>query len=93
MRVHRSDEKEENSIRQDFIKRFITGMNKKYNEQVNHNNWGLILVCPEDVVQEYEQNVNEVYRYKNEKIECYAEAIRDGYRLGKQFDGVNEISN
>ena len=86
VRVHRNDENADASIRQDFIRGYIMGMDKKYNEQVNHNNWGLILVCPEDVIQEYDRNVNEVYRYRNEKIECYTKAIIDGYNMGEKFD-------
>jgi hypothetical protein len=74
-------------IRNEFIWGFITGLQDKFKEQVEKNNWGLVLVTDALVVQAYEDKG--LRRASSGGIRPNfsgdAEARSEGYKHGQNF--------
>lgn len=78
-------------VRNDYIKGFLSGLEDKFKEQVEENNWGLILVKDEAVV-EYTNKMN-FRKGTASKITTagMSEATKAGYKQGKQFSSPKKM--
>lgn len=73
-------------IKNNYIKGFLKGLNDKFIEQVERNNWGLILVKDNAVTKIYEQkNLKKGLRTKIQ-IRHDEQDWNEGYRRGKDFN-------
>lgn len=78
------------AVRNDYIVGFLNGLRERFKEQVKQNDWGLVVVAGEEVVQKYEQmnivkgSSSSVNRSNN------PEAIAAGYDDGKSMDTNNK---
>lgn len=87
-RQYRKAGKSTDGISQDYAAGFISGLNDKYNEQVEKNGWALVLVKDALVVAKTDEikNPGKVY-YPKEKarrgdVNLYARGYVDGKSLG-----------
>lgn len=74
-------------VRNDFMKGFIAGLDEKFIEQVEKNNWGLVIVTDALVVQEFKELK---VRYVNStgvrpKFSGSESAYNEGHESGKNF--------
>lgn len=72
-------------IKNDYIKGFLNGLDAKFREQVDKNNWGLIVVTPKDVEEERERLKLRKASKANINSSGSQEAYVRGYQQGKSF--------
>jgi len=74
-------------VRNEFIWGFITGLRDKFQEQINKNNWGLVLVT--DALVEKQYNEKKLRKSSNSGIQPEFSGDRDarakGYQEGQNF--------
>lgn len=80
-------------IKNDFIQGFIKGLESKYQEQVNKNNWGLVLV-KDPLVQ---QELNKIKLRKGQRSSIQRNnnngAYSRGYQQGNSFNSPAGMLN
>lgn len=82
------------AVKNDYIGGYLWGLNDKFKEQVERENWGLILVKDALVVQEYEKLNLKKGRATRRSSHGDLKAKQEGYNQGKQFShGKNRIGN
>lgn len=74
-------------VRNIFIEGFLSGLQAKFKEQIEKNNWGLVLVTDALVVQEYENmNMKTVKSTGIQpKFSNNSEAYNEGKKQGENF--------
>ncbi|WP_459928171.1 DUF2786 domain-containing protein [Desulfosporosinus burensis] len=76
--------------RNDYMSGWLSGLSAQYKEQVEKNNWGLVLVVDSLVITAYEDlklrkgQVSSRYTANNQN------AMRIGYQDGKAFNGISK---
>lgn len=86
------------SSKNDFYRGFIDGLNKAFKDQVNENDWGLVLVKDELVIKAMEKlNLKSVKKangippkFSNNK-NLYNEGYKHGNNFGTSFNNGNSI--
>ncbi|MBP2645601.1 MAG: hypothetical protein H6Q75_1041 [Firmicutes bacterium] len=78
------------ALANDYIKGFLDGLHKKFEEQVEKNQWGLILVKDQDVVAVYEsyhpKEAGPVKIRRSADSRLYSQGYIDGYTLETKPD-------
>ena len=75
-----------NGIRNDYILGFLDGLKDKFKEQVEKNNWGLILVKDNSVLKAVEKKGLQPGRKPVINFARSNNAYASGYRTGKEFE-------
>lgn len=75
-----------NAIKNDYIYGYLSGMREKFKEQVEKNDWGLVLVKDALVVQKYNEMNLEKSEASKIKTAGSNKAHEEGYKDGKNFD-------
>ncbi|MBP2652458.1 MAG: hypothetical protein H6Q73_27 [Firmicutes bacterium] len=74
----------------DYIKGFLDGLSRKFNEQVERNQWGLILVKDNEVTELYEsyrpKAAKPVRIRRSDNNNIYSAGYRDGYNFQHKSD-------
>ncbi|BCV20352.1 DUF2786 domain-containing protein [Moorella sp. Hama-1] len=73
-------------IRNDYILGFLDGLKDKFKEQVEKNNWGLILVKDNSVLKAVEKKGLQPGRKPVINFARSNNAYASGYRTGKEFE-------
>lgn len=73
------------AIKNDYMIGWIRGLKDQFKEQVNKNNWGLVLVKDALVVKEYESISFNKARSSSISTSGSSDARNSGYRDGKSF--------
>lgn len=73
-------------IKNTYILGFITGLKDQFAEQVNKNEWGLVLVVDPVVTEAYERLNRKKGRRCKIKVAEHEEAREKGYLAGKNFN-------
>jgi hypothetical protein len=81
----------ERGVRNDYILGFIAGLRDKFKEQVNKNNWGLVLVKDTLVVQEIDRMGFSVSSGSKIQRGHSSEARQSGYKAGKSLSRNNQL--
>jgi hypothetical protein len=81
---------ERTKIRNDYIQGFIHGLGEKFKEQVEQNEWGLILVKDGDVVERHKKMKFTKDAGSSAGRSWNSEAIAAGYEDGKRMDHTNK---
>lgn len=76
------------ALRNDYIAGFLSGLADKFKEQVESNEWGLILVKDADVQQAYDNLNLRTTRATSAKALGDQHARASGYKQGKAFNGA-----
>jgi hypothetical protein len=78
------------SVKNDYMLGFIQGLRDKFQEQVNKNNWGLILVKDQAVTEYYEDKSKGFKKGRTSQISSgsrdFDHAYTAGYKDGKRFE-------
>lgn len=77
---------ERTKVRNDYITGFIVGLKEKFLEQVENNEWGLILVKDDDVVEYFEKIETVKGASSSAMTGGDSEAIMAGHSDGKRMD-------
>lgn len=78
------------SLKNDYINGFIDGLERKFEEQIQEHEWGLVLVVSEDVEKKYEQEVTGgAIKYKIPDVEAI-KTYQKGYKEGNAIDYKKE---
>lgn len=74
-------------VANDYISGFLSGLHTRFQEQVENNNWGLVLVKDNDLVAAFEE-MNLQKRSKEHRVTRAhnAAAYAKGFEHGKSFD-------
>lgn len=78
------------SIKNDYISGYLNGLNDKFREQVEKNNWGLVLVTDALVVQHINNMNLKKGRALNVNMKGDSVARQRGYTDGKNFEHGNK---
>lgn len=73
------------AIKNDYMVGWLNGLKDQFKEQVNQNNWGLVLVKDALVVKEYENMSFNKGRSSHISSSRNSDARNSGYRDGKGF--------
>ena len=74
------------ALKNDFIMGFLSGLKQQFEDQVEKNDWGLVLVKDEDVVKYMDTlNLSSSKARSSAKRSGDQEAIAAGYKKGKSF--------
>jgi hypothetical protein len=77
---------ERTKIRNDYITGFISGLRAKFREQVEENDWGLILVKDGDVIERHSQMKFKKDAPSSAGRSWDSEAVTAGYEEGQKMD-------
>lgn len=78
------------SVKNDYIAGYLKGMEAKFKEQVDKNQWGLIVVCDKSVNDAFEHKINtHAKSHVNAQFLGDPQAISDGFADGKRFMPTN----
>lgn len=72
-------------VKNDYIKGFLKGLREQFSEQVNKNQWGLVLVIDKDVTSVYNSIKLKKGQSSRIKTNYNQQAVSDGYNTGKNF--------
>lgn len=73
------------AIKNDYISGYLNGLKAKFKEQVERENWGLIIIKDALVVQEYEKMDLRSGRSSTATMGGNSQARSDGFKQGKEF--------
>lgn len=77
-------------IKNSYILGYLVGLDEKFKEQVNKNQWGLILIKDIDVQNAYKKmNLKTVHSSSHIRIDRNSEHKQNGYTQGKQFQMIS----
>jgi hypothetical protein len=82
---------ERTTIRNDYIQGFIHGLSAKFKEQVEKNEWGLILVKDGDVVERHTKMKFTKDAGSSAGRSWDSDAIAAGYEDGKSMDHTKKV--
>jgi len=88
MRGQRYTKRDYTAYKNTYISGFIKGLNTKLEEQKQNNNWGLVLVTPENVKKEY-GGLKLKTSYTNSKRDFGGDAYSKGYNAGNNYSNVS----
>lgn len=78
------------SLKDDYMRGFIDGLERKFEEQIHSQEWGLILVIPKEVEERYSAEITEKGRsYSIPPVETQ-ESYKQGYKEGNAIDYKKE---
>ena len=65
---------------------FAMGLKQKFDEQVDKNNWGLMVVTPDSVIQYMKENYDKMSKRQSSRQNIHDDgALQDGIDKGKKF--------
>lgn len=73
-------------MRNDYIEGFLSGLRHKFREQVEKNDWGLILVKDDAVIEHYEKKKFKSDAGSSASFSGDSHAFSSGYDEGKRMD-------
>lgn len=74
------------SLKNDYMSGFIDGLEMKFEEQIQTQEWGLVLVIPKEVEERFDEVVTgKSLGYNTPKLESQ-ESYQDGYEDGYDID-------
>lgn len=74
------------SLKDDYMRGFVEGLERKFEEQIESQEWGLVLVIPKEVEEKYKEEVTgKGTRYIIPSVESQ-ESYQQGYRDGNAID-------
>lgn len=76
-------------LKNDYMNGFIAGLEEKFEEQISNQEWGLVLVVPKEVEEEYKNTIFGNLSYTIPKTRA-AEHYLQGYKDGKAIDYKKE---
>lgn len=76
-------------VKNDYMKGFIDGLESKFEEQIEMQEWGLVLVVPKDVVQKFEETVTGKSTYRIPSVQS-KKHFQKGYEDGNAIDYKKE---
>lgn len=78
------------ALRNDYIAGFLSGLEDKFREQVQNNEWGLVLVKDKEVQNVYEEMSKDFRMSKASTARVLGDqhARASGYKQGKAFNGA-----
>lgn len=76
------------AIKNTWLLGFVDGLRDKFQEQVEKNNWGLILITDEAVTQKYDALVTGKVHGSTIRATKSQKVRQDGYTEGKKFEPV-----
>jgi len=77
------------SLKDDYTTAFMDGLERKFEEQIKVQEWGLVLVVPKEVEEEYERTVSGYLSYNIPSLESQ-ETYKQGYEDGNKIDYKKE---
>jgi hypothetical protein len=80
-------------IKNDYIRGFLQGLKEQFEEQVNKNEWGLVLVVDKDVTDVYNKKNLKKTQTSRVRTSNNNHAINEGYKTGKSFIITNGYIN
>lgn len=82
------------SLKDDYMRGFIDGLEKKFEEQIQSNEWGLVLVVPKEVEEKYNSEITQsgrrYYIPSVEMQESYQQGYKDGNTIDYQKETIQE---
>lgn len=75
-----------NAVKNDYIGGYLQGLKAKFQEQVNKEGWGLVLVKDDAVVKKFEDMDMSSERSRSRSTVNDNDAHNKGYKDGKNFD-------
>lgn len=78
------------SLKNGYMRGFIDGLERKFEEQIQEQEWGLVLVIPKEVKEKYKEVVTgKAIPYTIPSVES-RESYRQGYEDGNRIDYKKE---
>lgn len=82
------------SLKNDYMSGFISGLDKKFEEQIQTQEWGLVLVIPKEVEEKYDEIVTgkgiPMTIPQVESQESYRQGYEDGHSIDYKKETIDE---
>jgi hypothetical protein len=77
-------------VKNEYILGFLDGLRDKFNEQINKNNWALVIIKDPIVDEEYKKlKVREIKSTLNIQLNRNSDDREAGYKQGKNFEYIS----